>query len=1584
MIKIWLLGALLTFLLAWFAQVRNKEFLQTRIDNLSQSVEQLVKKRFEQYEYGLLGLRGALLAVDIKQIKRLNFERYINSRDLPREFPGALGFGFVRIVAPSFEAKFIAQARADDKPNFRIRTINAHQNERFIIQYIYPEKNNQGATGLDIGSETSFRQAALSAARDGESKLTAPTTLLKAKGNKQSSFLNLLPIYDSTLPQSSPEARLKAILGWVYAPLLVDEVLSDLGPMLREISVTLTDKTEKKPFFTTFMTDELKDAEYFSAKRSIQFMGRQWLLETHSLPEMSVALGIISPIWVVVLGLVLTILFTLLAMGIVKSGTNQILLTNNNSIGIRQFLNSNLFKKLILVYGILTVFVFGLRLLSSLHQEYQSTSDSLTSYVQRSMKFIQSQYQNYHEDLTFLQSTIVTSGILQAANSVSNVELDQPLEHWKGRLAEVFNAYMLSSPDVYQLRLIRANPSAQELIRIERRADKIYLVPENELQFKKVSSHVENLLTFDANEIWTSGLMLNVEGEVIEKPLRPTLRFSTSILNKDGTPFGTIIINVEATPVFAKLHALKLPDEVVYAINDTGDFVLHPNAANTFRSDFGEHYGWDDEFTPIASPFGLKDSAIKMWKGPQGDILSAQGNFSPNVGDESGQLTFNVTFLEKLIYQKVMLNLSKLVQPFINISVLSLLIMYLFWIETKRKRITAATILALKTQRRNDDMFRSLTELSPEAMIIADTYGQITLVNSQAENLFGHARKDMLGQNISMLVPKSTAASHQEYVRKIINQSDFQPIEKNDALFGYHLDGSEFPVEVSFSPMQLDDRLLIAASVRNISEQQRIEHSLRKATSEATRANQAKSAFLTNMSHETKTPLNAVIGLTDLLGNSNLDAEQRNLVDKVQLSGRSLLGIVNDVLDLAKIEANEIELNEAPCQLHELLKGLQGVFSAQAVSKGLKLQLTLAPNIPNYVNTDAKLLRQTLSNLLGNAIKFTQQGHIVLSAKVIESDPLTPSLIKVYFEVSDTGIGIDKDVQASIFQPFSQADSNTNRRFGGTGLGLSIVSSMVELLQGELGMQSTLKKGSQFWLILPMTVSSSDDVDAPDKTDDALQVWIAEENPVELLLLENHATTLGWKVNSVTSGVELVDGIMARVNSGRSLPDVLMVGWQMPKMDGLQALSKLAENAEYQRLPAVLVVSAQESKHIVKLETEHLADKILYKPTTGTELFNAVNHVVVKHTGDPERVIKSTCVEALNAQWLPEISILVVDDSEINLEVVEQILIKNGATVMTLNHGQAAVDQLSLTPDAFDIVLMDVQMPGMDGLETTQLIRQQLGLNRLPVVALTAGILVQEKKRALASGMNAFLTKPIEPFRLISTVRKLVGSYRSRVINVGKLISTSNVMNDNWPTILGIKDDRNLLNSDLALFVSVLERLLIEFQHFEGYSEMNTTKCEINFDRRNLAAQIHKLRGSAGLIGAQELYQLAGKAELALYSDFDEVRLLLVQLAKSITNLRLNSFEFLSKQQSITDKITTTYLQNEPSMDLDKMKELVTGLEKQELSVLSIVEEFSKSLHSILGEKTFKDFEIKLKNLNFRQALILLNSINWIFEEAPR
>jgi CHASE1-domain containing sensor protein/PAS domain-containing protein len=690
----------------------------------------------------------------------------------------------VRNVSPSAEASFVAQSRADGRPDFAIRTLTAHQQNRFIIQYIYPEVSNQGATGLDIGSEVNRRNAALVASRDGLPTLTAPITLVQAAGKKRSGFLTLLPIYDPALPLSSPEAREKATLGWIYAPLVVDEVLANLDPVLREVSLVLSDQAESKPFFATHSLDVLSGQRISSVKRNMQLMGRKWLLESHSLAEMSAALGLWSPIWVATLGLLGTsIVALLLSIVLIKQESEKTVVNPAQVIGMIYFFSSVFFKRIIIAYVVLMLLLIGATSLSYL-QQLKSASTQLTTNLHQSLKLLQQQQKLYDQDLTFLQSTPAVKGIVETSRKGIDPNNSNSIREWTGQLAEIFKAYMVSSPDVYQVRLIRANPSGRELIRIGRTENGIFVVPSDQLRYKGDRPYMQEILTLDQGDIWVSDLGLNVENEVIETPFRPTLRYATPIFNQDKSPFGIIIINIEAKPIFNELKALAQPDQVIYAINQQGDDVFHPDMTKIFRSDFGDTFQWDNEFTFVSSPFGLQNSEIKAWEGPSSSILSAEGKSEVN----SGQLIFKVTLLTSIVYQKTISALLNLFLPLIGLVVFSIFVIYLFWVINQRKVVDTETQLQQDIQHRKDDIFKSLTELSPEAIIFTDVTGMIVLVNSQAEKLFGYDRIDMLGQDISMLVPQSIAANHHTHVKNfVVNQKLDQWEKVGNCLVGIRM-----------------------------------------------------------------------------------------------------------------------------------------------------------------------------------------------------------------------------------------------------------------------------------------------------------------------------------------------------------------------------------------------------------------------------------------------------------------------------------------------------------------------------------------------------------------------------------------------------------------------------------------------------------------------------------------------------------------------------------------------------------------------------------------------------------------------------
>jgi signal transduction histidine kinase/CheY-like chemotaxis protein len=510
----------------------------------------------------------------------------------------------------------------------------------------------------------------------------------------------------------------------------------------------------------------------------------------------------------------------------------------------------------------------------------------------------------------------------------------------------------------------------------------------------------------------------------------------------------------------------------------------------------------------------------------------------------------------------------------------------------------------------------------------------------------------------------------------------------------------------------------------DISASKAIEQDLRAAKRAAEAASQSKSAFLANMSHEIRTPLNAVLGVAHLLADSALDADQRALLDKAQAAGRSLLGIVNDVLDLAKIEAGEMHLVDEPFAPRELLRELESVYAVQAAGKGLGLSLHVDDAMPLALLGDAARLRQVLVNLVGNAIKFTHAGVVGMSATV-QAGADGPRLL---LAVRDSGIGITPEQQARLFLPFSQADESTTRRFGGTGLGLSIVRRLVELMQGTVSVQSEPGQGSEFRIELPLRA------------------------------------------------------------------------------------------VDPARLPA--------------------SDKV--QPTP---------------------------------QGLAGLRVLLVDDSEVNLEIARRMLEREGAQVHTCGDGAQALAWLYRSPAAVDVVLMDVQMPVMDGLQATQRLRADAAFARLPVIALTAGALSDERQRALDAGFDDFVAKPIDPPELRRALCRIHPGARA-IARSAAIDATLSVLApddqpgalpNEWPPVPGIDaaSAQRQLGGDVVLFRRVLTRLLAERGDWAALASDAPWRWDVA-QADAWRARAHRLRGSAGMVGAQALSAAASALETAL------------------------------------------------------------------------------------------------------------------------
>ncbi|HET9622362.1 MAG TPA: CHASE domain-containing protein [Kofleriaceae bacterium] len=754
----------------------------------------------------------------------------------------------------------------------------------------------------------------------------------------------------------------------------------------------------------------------------------------------------------------------------------------------------------------------------------------------------------------------------------------------------------------------------------------------------------------------------------------------------------------------------------------------------------------------------------------------------------------------------------------------------------------------------------------------------------------------------------------------------------------------------------------VVGAFQDVTERRQAQEALRQASFAAEAASAAKSAFLANMSHEIRTPLNAVIGLSYLLEQTSLSPEQRAFVSKIQIASRSLLGVINDVLDLSKIEAGELAIEDTPFDVREIVRELAQIMAPQAEAKQLALEIAVAGDLPAAIRGDGTRVRQILINLLSNAIKFTQRGGVELRVTCLER---TAEACTIRYAVRDTGIGISPEVQARLFQPFTQADASTTRQFGGTGLGLSIVRRLARLMGGDTGVTSTAGVGSEFWATIAHGVVEVEHAPVDNgSTLGVMEVVIAEDDPDQRTALLAMARALGWRAEAVDSGERLIARVSERLAAGQPF-DVMVVDWRLPGIDGLQALAALAARFGRDRIPAAVVASAHDIAAVRAAADAALVDAVIAKPVTSSIVFDAVNSSVVRR-GRSALLAKPQP----RATALAGVRVLIVDDSELNLEGARRIVESAGATASVCSNGQAAVDLLRDEPAAFDAVLMDVQMPVMDGHVATSKIRDELGLAQLPIIALTAGALIAERQRSFDAGMTDFLSKPLDPQLLIRTVLRHVSKARRGTVTLPPITLAAPAAAappprgpPSWPEIEGIDrhDVMARLAGDLALFSQMLGYLVREF-------------AELALDdpgAPGLAARLHKLRGSAGTLGAKAVHRLAGDAEAAVKRDPSSpaTRRVLDELAGALAGLLGHV------RAALPDAPRPAATVPPPGAPLDPIaaRRLADLLVQQDFAALDAFAELTPGLRTALGPARFTELATAIDQLEFARAAQLLS-----------
>jgi signal transduction histidine kinase/DNA-binding response OmpR family regulator/HPt (histidine-containing phosphotransfer) domain-containing protein len=620
----------------------------------------------------------------------------------------------------------------------------------------------------------------------------------------------------------------------------------------------------------------------------------------------------------------------------------------------------------------------------------------------------------------------------------------------------------------------------------------------------------------------------------------------------------------------------------------------------------------------------------------------------------------------------------------------------------------------------------------------------------------------------------------------------------------------------------------------------------------AEQANQAKSAFLANMSHEIRTPMNAIIGLARLLAETPLPPTERDYVGKIRLSASSLLGILNDILDFSKIEAGRLEMERTRFSLYDVVRNLAAIASANVSGHDLDVLFEVQPDVPVALVGDPLRLQQVLLNLVGNAIKFTRSGEVVVTVGVEEQGG---DRAKLWFAVRDTGIGIPADAQERLFETFWQADSSTTRKYGGTGLGLAISARLVALMGGEISFRSESNQGSEFRFTAQFGKAPEGSVGLRPSTSKmrGLRVVAIDDNNTSLGIISRTCQSFGWQVKTAVSGEEGLD--LLRRQAG----DVLLIDWHLRGLAGGEVLSQAAGDPSV-RLPPVVVMAPAGGEPPALSPNQ----TVITKPFTASSLYDSV--ALALAGGDDRRAV--TPPPETLAGRLTGMRLLLVEDNEINQEVARDILERAGALVEVAGDGRVAVERLAAAPDAFDAVLMDVQMPEMDGYAATRIIRGDPRTGSLPIIAMTANAMPTDRQRALDAGMDAHVAKPIDVEELVSVLNQQVKLVQSTVATLCPAAAPEPEAEPTTgtdeafalpPELPGIDQRAALLR--LGGNTRLLARLLCRLGE-----ELPSTLTELDGlrdDGTTAAAVCHRLRGAAANVGAAEVARLATALEAA-------------------------------------------------------------------------------------------------------------------------
>jgi PAS domain S-box-containing protein len=1485
-----LVGLLLTAAGVWWQSNNLDDVNQSRFNQNIERIETEVVRRLNQSVYGLKGARGAIAANP--HFQRQEFRAYVESRDLPTEFPGIRGFGFIQHLPRQELDRFVATERAAGAPDFAVRT-SGTASDLFVVRYVEPLAANRAALGFDLGQDPVRRRAVEYAMATGEPTLLAGIELLQ-DSRRSPGLLFLLPVYRKGSQPHTEAERERDLLGLLYAPIVARELLESVAAVTDNlVDFELFDGAQADPDKLIFDADGILTvskpgqpahhmARRYSADRTLNVGSRVLTLHSTSSGHFDATQDRSSLTLIGVGGTLVSFLMAisvwLLAVARQRARNlaedmtaeldrmAQVVRHTENTVTIMdpemriQWVNQGFSR------------ITGY----SEEEARGKTPGELLSSGRSDPQAIQTLLDGAQRGVACRVELINRSR--DGRYYWANTEV-QPMLDKQGQLAgfmEIGTDISVQKETQHQLEAAlrdgRALLDTVETHAIVSTTDAAGTITDVNDAFCRISGYSREELIGSNHRL----LQSNTQDAAFWTTLWQTI--------SDGRPWRGEICNQ------AKDGSLHWVDSMIAPfVGEDGRIEKYVS----IRTDITARHQSADKLRQSEATFAaaFQDAATGMaMLSPEGQWLMANPALCDFVGLTQEQLhamTFmdvshpderesDTEQMQRLldgdipVYQR-----AKRYLHHNGYSVWGLASVSVVRNEHGQPEFVIAQIVDITARKRAEEALGLSNALMEESQSVAKVGGwELNLVS-------GHLYWTRETYRIHETTPEDFNPTVDAGVDFYIGDSRTRisaALElAKTAGQGYDLEleilttkGRRLDVRATCTATREQDTVVRLSGIfQDITERKQYERSLKEAREKAELATRSKGQFLANMSHEIRTPMNAILGMLRLLHNTELSSRQRDYADKTEDAAKSLLSLINDILDFSKVEAGKMQLDPQPFRVNRLMRSLSVILSSNLGPKSVEVLFDIDPSIPDVLLGDSMRLQQVLINLGGNAVKFTRQGQVVVSLRLRQ---LAGGCADIAFAVQDSGIGIAPEHQQHIFTGFSQAEASTTRKFGGTGLGLAISQRMVELMGGELHLTSTLGVGSTFafTLRLPLVLQ------VPPALEEALppsaelrRALVVDSNPVARELLSRMVQSWGWPTEVADSGEAALALVDARMQGDVFPFDVIYLDWHMSGMDGWATATQLHQmcTAAHAHQPVLVMVSGNSREALEQRtqEEQSLLSGFLVKPVTASMLLEAA----LESAASRARMRQSRRSSA-NQRHLDGMRILVVEDNLINQQVAEELLMSEGALVSLAGNGQLGVDAIAaaMAGPQFHAVLMDIQMPVMDGFAATQLVRGQLHLTKLPIIAMTANAMSSDREDCLAAGMNAHVGKPFDLKALVQTLLDITG-YQTPTAAAEPRPSPAQVPALAAP--VGLASPASVTGASVLDVAAALARMggltklyLRSAKDFlQGLPDqlraLQSAAPEADAARCRLLA--HSLKGTAALLGATDLSDIASHLE---------------------------------------------------------------------------------------------------------------------------